>query len=72
MKVCYVAMQWKWFVFLDYIDFDWVGSLDDWNWSISGYVFLLGSGAISWSSKEKVTMSLSCVEVNKILTLFCS
>ena len=34
-----------------YTDSDWVGSVDD-RKSASGYVFHLGSGAISWASKK--------------------
>ena len=34
-----------------YTDNDWAGSVDDWK-STSGYVFHMGSGAISWASKK--------------------
>ncbi len=35
-----------------YCDVDWVGNMDDCK-STSGYVFLLGNGAISWDSKKQ-------------------
>ena len=44
-----------------YCDSDWAGSLDD-RKSTSGYVFTLGSGAISWSSKKQSTVALSSSE----------
>ena len=35
-----------------YIDSDWAGSVDD-RKSTTGYVFSLGSGAITWASKKQ-------------------
>eukprot|EP00253_Pinus_taeda_P005203 PITA_05203 len=48
-----------------YIDSDWAGSVDD-RKSMLGYVFHLGSGAISWASKKQPIMSLSTVEVEYV------
>jgi len=39
------------FILIGYIDSDWDGSSND-RKSTSGYLFHLGSGAISWASKK--------------------
>ena len=44
-----------------YTDSDWAGSVDDRN-STSGYVFHMGSGAISWASKKQPIVALSTAE----------
>ena len=44
-----------------YTDGDWAGDLDT-CWSTSGYIFNVGSGAISWSSKRQLTVALSSFE----------
>ena len=44
-----------------YTDADWAGSTHD-RRSTSGYVFSLGSGAVSWSSKKKPIVALSSME----------
>ena len=41
---------------------DWAGYRAD-RQSTSGFVFSLGSGAISWSSKKKLTITLSTTEI---------
>ena len=43
-----------------YCDADWGGSPD--RRSISGYVFLLAGGAVSWAARKQPTVSLSSVE----------
>ncbi|XP_021843480.2 secreted RxLR effector protein 161-like [Spinacia oleracea] len=48
-----------------YTDSDWAGSIDD-RKSTSGYVFQLGTKAISWSSKKQATMALSSSEAEYI------
>jgi len=48
-----------------YTDSDYAGNLEDRN-SISSYVFLLGSRAISWSSKKQPVVSLSTTEAEFI------
>lgn len=47
---------------IGYIDLDCVGLVDDKN-SISGYVFSLGTGAVTWSSKKQHATALSSAEV---------
>ena len=44
-----------------YTDADWAGSSYD-KRSTSGYVFSLGSAAVSWSSKKQTTVALSSTE----------
>jgi hypothetical protein len=44
-----------------YTDSDWVGSIDD-RKSTSGYVFSLGTGAVTWTSKKQHVVSLSSTE----------
>eukprot|EP00253_Pinus_taeda_P007670 PITA_07670 len=46
------------FMLTSYTDSDWAGSVDD-RKSTSGYVFHMGSGAISWASKKQRVVSLS-------------
>ena len=42
---------------IGYTDSDWARSIDD-RKSTSGYVFHMGSGAISWASKKQPIVSL--------------
>ena len=44
-----------------YSDADWGSSLVD-RRSISGYIFLIGGGAVAWSSKKQPTVALSSTE----------
>ena len=44
-----------------YTDADWAGDGDE-RKSTSGFVFLLGNGAISWSSKKQTCIALSTME----------
>ncbi len=44
-----------------YTDADWAGDRDTWR-STSGFVFNVGSGVISWSSKRQPTVALSTCE----------
>eukprot|EP00253_Pinus_taeda_P029821 PITA_29821 len=44
---------------------DWAGSVDDWK-SKSGYVFHMGSGAISWASKKQPIVALSTAEAEYV------
>lgn len=44
-----------------YTDSDWAGSVDD-RKSTAGYVFSLGSGAITWASKKQQAVALSSTE----------
>jgi hypothetical protein len=41
-----------------YTDSDWAGSVDD-RKSTSGYVFSLGTGAVTWTSKKQHAVALS-------------
>eukprot|EP00253_Pinus_taeda_P009659 PITA_09659 len=49
----------------EYTDSDWAGSVDD-RKSTSGYVFHMGSGAISWASKKQPVVALSTVEAEYV------
>ena len=48
-----------------YSDADWAGDQDS-RKSTSGNLFMLGSGAISWSSREQTSVALSTVEAEYI------
>jgi len=48
-------------VLVGYCDADWAGDVDQ-RRSFTGYVFTLGSGAISWASKKQTTVALSSAE----------
>ncbi|CAJ2649847.1 unnamed protein product [Trifolium pratense] len=50
---------------------DYAGDLDD-RKSTSGYVFMLGNGAISWSSKKQPIVTLSTTEAEFIAAASCS
>ncbi len=43
------------------MDVDWAGSVSD-RRSTSGFMFSLGSGAVSWSSKKQPIVALSSTE----------
>ncbi|XP_059068180.1 secreted RxLR effector protein 161-like [Cryptomeria japonica] len=53
------------FELVGYTNFDWAGLVDD-KKSTFGWVFSLGSGAVSWSSKKQATMALSSIETEYI------
>jgi hypothetical protein len=46
---------------LGYYDANWGGDLED-RRSTTGFVFMIGGGAISWSSKQQPTIALSTTE----------
>jgi hypothetical protein len=46
---------------LAYVDADWASDTND-RRSITGYVFLMSSGAVSWSSKKQTSVALSSTE----------
>eukprot|EP00253_Pinus_taeda_P009712 PITA_09712 len=50
---------------IGYTDSDWAGSVDDWK-STSGYVFHMGSGAISWISKKQPIVALSTAKAEYV------
>eukprot|EP00253_Pinus_taeda_P030125 PITA_30125 len=50
---------------IGYTDSNWAGSVDD-RKSTSGYVFQMGSRAISWASKKQPIVALSTVEVEYV------
>ena len=52
---------------LGYSDNDWGGCVDD-SRSTSGYLFSLGSGFFTWSSKKQETTAQSIVEAEYIAT----
>lgn len=56
---------------LAYTASDYAGDLDD-RKSTSGYVFLLGTSAISWSSKKQPVVTLSTTEVEFIAAASCA
>ncbi|PNX79687.1 copia-type polyprotein, partial [Trifolium pratense] len=52
-------------------DSDYAGDLDDMK-STSGYVFMLGTGAISWSSKKQPIVTLSTTEAEYVAASICA
>lgn len=54
-----------------FTDSDYAGDLDD-RKSTSGYVFMMGSGAISWSSKKQSIVTLSSTEAEFIAATTCA
>lgn len=54
-----------------YTDSDYARDLDD-RKSTSGYVFMLSSGAVSWSSKKQPIVSLSTTEAEFITATSCA
>ena len=49
-----------------YTNSDWAGCIDDWK-SSTGYLFCIGSRAVSWASKKRQTTSLSSTEAGYIV-----
>nr|KYP40283.1 Retrovirus-related Pol polyprotein from transposon TNT 1-94 [Cajanus cajan] len=54
-----------------YSDSDYAGDIDD-RKSTLGYVFMLGSGAMSWSSKKQLVVTLSTIEAKFIVAASCA
>ncbi|KAG8786664.1 hypothetical protein FRC15_010949 [Serendipita sp. 397] len=54
-----------------YSDADWGSNPND-RKSISGYVFLLGGGAISWSSKKQTSVALSSCEAEYMAACYAT
>ena len=50
---------------IGFVDADWAANIND-RRSISGYVFMLSDGAISWSSKKQGSTALSSTEAEYI------
>jgi hypothetical protein len=53
-----------------YTDSDYGGDIDD-RKSTSGYIFMLGSGAVSWSSRKQPIVTLSTTEAEFIAAAYC-
>jgi len=51
-----------------YCDVDWVSDLED-RRSTTGFVFMMGGGAISWSSKRQPTIVLSTTKVEYMASM---
>eukprot|EP00253_Pinus_taeda_P011602 PITA_11602 len=56
------------FRLVGYTDSDWAGNVDG-RKSMSGYVFHLGSGVISWASKKQPIVSLSTAEAEYVAAI---
>ncbi|PNX85069.1 retrotransposon-related protein [Trifolium pratense] len=54
-----------------YADSDYAGDLED-RKSTSGYVFLMSSGAVSWSSKKQPIVTLSTTEAEFVAAAYCA
>ncbi|XP_072986620.1 uncharacterized protein [Typha latifolia] len=56
---------------LVYTDSDYAGDMED-RKSASGYVFLMSSGAVSWSSKKQPIVTLSTIEAEFVAAAMCA
>lgn len=56
---------------IGYTDSDYAGDVED-RKSTSGYVFMLGSRAISWSSKKQPIVTLSTIEAEFVADASCA
>ena len=56
---------------IGFVDSDYAGDQDD-RKSTSGYVFVLGTGAISWSSRKQKIVTLSTTEEEFVAATACS
>nr|CAN63536.1 hypothetical protein VITISV_002860 [Vitis vinifera] len=52
-------------------DSDYAGDLDD-RKSTSGYVFMMGTGVVSWSSKKQPIVTLSSTEAEFVVAIACA
>ena len=50
-----------------FMDLDWGANVDN-CWLISAYIFSLGSGAISWSSKKHASVATSSMEAEYMVS----
>ncbi|KAE8681352.1 Ubiquitin carboxyl-terminal hydrolase family protein [Hibiscus syriacus] len=55
---------------IGFTDSDYAGDQDD-RKSTSGYVFMLGSGAVSWSSRKQLIVTLSTTEAELVAASAC-
>ena len=55
---------------IGFIDSDYAGDQDD-RTSTSGYVFILGSGVVLWSSKKQLIVTLSTTEAEFVAATSC-
>ena len=49
-----------------YVDADY-GECQDTCWSTSGYVFIMASGPVTWSSKRQTTIALSTIKAEYVV-----
>ncbi|KAJ4718900.1 Retrovirus-related Pol polyprotein from transposon TNT 1-94 [Melia azedarach] len=56
---------------IGFTDSDYAGDLDD-RKSTSGYIFMMGSGAVSWSSKKQAIVTLSTTEAEYVAATSCA
>jgi len=56
---------------MGYMDSDWTNDPDQ-RRSISGYIFTLGGGAVSWSSKKQQTVAASSCEAEYMAAGHCT
>jgi hypothetical protein len=59
------------FELIGWTDSDYAGDLND-RKSTSGYVFMLGTGAVSWSSKKQPIVTLSTTEAEYVAAAACA
>ena len=54
-----------------FVDVDY-GGCKDTHWSTSRYVFTMAGGAVTWSSKQQATITLSTVDAEYVAMLQCA
>ena len=54
-----------------FTDSDYAGDVED-RKSTSGYVFMIGSGAVSWSSRKQSIVTLSTTEAEFVAAMGCA
>jgi hypothetical protein len=54
-----------------FVDNDYAGDIDD-RKNTSGYIFMLGTGPVSWSSKKQPVVTLSTTEAEFIAAAYCA
>ncbi|GAU45181.1 hypothetical protein TSUD_178740 [Trifolium subterraneum] len=69
--ICYKVNNEDKLNLIGWTDSDYAGDYDDWK-STSGYVFTIGTGAISWSSKKQPIVTISTTKAEFVSASACA